>query len=319
MASAVSRHLKAPLQLLVEAPVYCGVSNKYAEPDSVNYLEQLPGLTRLPGVPFPCYYRGLVDSSDEAGDRALPPSPQTTGKRLLYYAMDVASLYPTLALGVSRTDTVLDMCAAPGGKAFALMQMLDVKKGAGALALNDVSYNRVKRLQGVLNHCMGKGSRFSGSKRSIRVTQRFGEEWAKIEPNEYDKVLVDAPCSSDRHHAESWMTKGVFHPQSEELKKLQCNLLLAAIHAVKDGGVVVYSTCTEATQENDEVVEAVCRSAGEVGVGVDTSSPSSSINGDFTALLSGNLHRLTHGVLILPTCSLNIGPMYTSRLAITKK
>ncbi len=69
-------------------------------------------------------------------------------------------------------------------------------------------------MQGVLNHCMGKGSRFSGSKRS----QRFREEWAKIEPNEYDKVLVDAPCSSDRHHAESWMTKGVFHLQWKNLK-----------------------------------------------------------------------------------------------------
>ena len=322
VAQAVTKggsRLKASLELLLKYPVYCGISNKYAEPESTNYLEKLPGLFRLPGVPFPCYSQALSFSSsgseaDEAthrtGDVALPPSPQVK-KRLIYYALDVASLYPVLALGVNPADCVLDMCAAPGGKTFALLQMLDVRKGEGALALNDVSLTRIKRLQRVLNLCMGKGH-----KQSVRLTQRRGEEWAKLESNEYDKVLVDAPCSSDRHNVESWVTKGVFYPKSEENRKVQRNLLQAAVHAVKSEGVVVYSTCTESTKENDEVVAAVCDSVRKSGLEVEVTPPS--VGEEFSALLRSNIHPMAHGTLLLPSKTLNIGPMYTSKLTITK-
>jgi len=322
-AARKGSRLKASLELLREYPVYCGISNKYAEPDSTGYLEKLSGLFRLPGVPFPCYSQALSFSSARSeagevtqsdvrnGDLVLPPSPQSK-KKLIYYALDVASLYPVLALGVTPTDCVLDMCAAPGGKTFALLQMLDVRKGKGALALNDISLIRIQRLQRVLNLCMG-----GGQKQSVRVTQRHGEEWAKIERNEYDRVLVDAPCSSDRHNVKSWVTKGVFHPFSKELHKLQCNLLRAAIHAVKSEGVIVYSTCTESTKENDDVVAAVRDSAGKAGVEVEVTPPG--ISEEFTALLSSNIHPMAHGTLLLPSKTLNIGPMYTSRMTITKK
>ena len=314
---AAKKGLQSAIQLVLEPPIYCGISNKFAEPESINYLSKVPGLTELPGVPFPCYLQELpssapaIDAGVPQSRLALPPSPQTKNKLLLYYALDVASLYPVLALDVTPKDTVLDMCAAPGGKAFALLQMLNIK-GKGALALNDISYGRIRRLQGVLNRCLGKKHR-----ESIRITQRYGEEWAKIERNEYDKVLVDAPCSSDRHNMESWMTKGTFHPKSEVFGSLQRNLLFAAIHAVKDGGVVVYSTCTEATRENDDVVSAVCESARKTGMKIKAASPI--INSNFAALFSDNILQQAHGTLILPTPSLNVGPMYTSRLAITKK
>lgn len=305
------------LKLLVQPPVYCGVVNKYAEPEASSYFQML-GCTKIPGLPFACYIKPNTPSHAPLGSStdnllpnpSLPPSPQTKHRLLYYYAMDVASLYPVLSLDVGPSDTILDMCAAPGGKAFALLQTLQFGEMGGALALNDTSSGRIKRLQDVVNHCVGRDR-----KHSIRITKRKGEEWAEIERDVYDRVLVDAPCSSDRHNMESWMDKGTLHPESQKFGKLQHNLLLGAVHAVKNGGFVVYSTCTEASEENDEVISRTHDSARKLGIQIRAELPH--LQQNFGAIF-GTIHNKEFGTLIVPSHSMNIGPMYTSKLHISK-
>ena len=304
------------MNLLLQPPVYCGVINKYAEPEASNYLRML-GYTKIPGLPLPCY---IFNTSSQPSSRSstnnpqpthsLPPSPQTKHRLLFYYAMDVASLYPVLLLDVDPNNTILDLCAAPGGKAFAIFQLVGFGEMGGVLALNDNSYSRIKRLHNVVNYCVGQER-----KHSIRITKRKGEEWAKIEQNTYDKVLVDTPCSSDRHNMESWMAKGTFHPESLKFAKLQHDLLMGAVHAVKNGGYVVYSTCTEASQENDEVISRACDSARKLGIQLRAEFPQ--VQQDCGAIFK-TLHTKEFGTLILPSYIMNIGPMYTSKLHISK-
>ena len=90
---------------------------------------------------------------------------------------------------------------------------------------------------------------------SIRFTQRRGEQWGEIERNEYDKVLVDTPCSSDRDNIQSWTKRDQMWPNSIKLGALQLELFTAALHALKPGGTLVYSTCTLNPAENDDIIE----------------------------------------------------------------
>lgn len=293
---------EALVKLLRAPPVYCAVVNRYAEPEASSYLGGL-GYRELQGVPFTCYSSGGMG-------QPFPPSPQTRDKLLYYYAMDMASLYPVLALGMSPCDGVLDMCAAPGGKAFALLQVLRSEDG-GALSLNDSSAGRVKRLREVVWKCVSRDVNYS-----IRITRRRGERWGDV-GDEFDRVLVDAPCSSDRHNVEKWMAKGnKCWPSSETFGTLQENLVMSALHAVKPGGVVVYATCTMAPRENDAVVDGVLDTAQRHGYQVQTVPP---LCEDLEESLFGDVQKTQFGKLIVPSQNSNIGPTYLSKLHLTKK
>lgn len=284
------------VQLLQKPLVYCAVINRFAEPEASHYLRK-QAFPELPGLPFKCF-------SMKNGVSMFPPSPQNDEKLLYYYAMDLASIYPVLALCPHSSDEVLDMCAAPGGKAFTLLQMVKSKDG-GALALNDSNASRAQRLRHVVRKCVTKSVLHS-----VRITRRKGEEWGIIERNVYDKVLVDAPCSSDRHNIEKWVKKNKYWPDSMKFRRLQSRLLQAAVHAVKDKGIVVYSTCTMSTEENDAVIHDVMDHMQKCGYGievVDSQTP------------CGEIRQTEFGKLILPSATLNIGPMFLSKLQVTQR
>lgn len=291
----------ALVNLLKSPPVYCAVINKHAGPEAGSFLLKL-GYEELRGLPFACF-----TSSNQS---KLPPSPQNGSKLLYYYGMDMASLYPVLALDPQPNDTVLDMCAAPGGKAFALIQVVKSEVG-GAVALNDCSASRVKRLGDVVRKCVQKGL-----KHSIRITRRRGEDWGEIEQSVFDKVLVDAPCSADRHNIAKWETKNRFWPDTEEFMKLQQSLLLSAFQAVKSGGMVVYSTCTMSRYENDAAVEgAIEQVSRTTGYQVKVEVP---LDLSLERTLFGVVEETKFGKLIVPSTILNTGPMYLTKLCVDK-
>lgn len=290
----------ALVNLLKSFPVFCAVVNKHAGSEAGRFLLEL-GYQELVGLPFACFA-----SSKQS---KLPPSPQNGSKLLYYYAMDLASLYPVLALDPQPSDTVLDMCAAPGGKAFTILQVVRSDLG-GAVALNDCSSSRVKRLGDLVQKCVTKGF-----KHSIRITRRKGEEWGRMEESVFDKVLVDAPCSADRHNVEKWLTKNKFWPATGRFMELQQALLLCAFHAVRSRGVVVYSTCTMSTQENDVVVEGAMEQVRRTS-GYHVKVESLDCNVERT--LFGRVEATNVGKLIVPSTNLNIGPMYLSKLCVDK-
>lgn len=288
------------ISLLQHSPaVYCAVINRHAEPQASNYLLQR-GYQNIQGLPFTCF--------SSSGSEHFPPSPQTRDKLLYYYAMDMASLSPVLALDPQAGDTVLDMCAAPGGKAFAILQLVRSQAG-GAVALNDCSVSRVKRLNDVVRMCVAKGINHS-----VRITKRRGEDWSKIEEGMYDRVLVDAPCSADRHNIAKWTKRNLFWPDTVQFRKLQQSLLFSALHAVRSRGTVVYSTCTLSTQENDVVVHEAIECARKRGCQVEAVAP---LEQELGETLFGEVEGTEFGKLIVPSTSTNIGPMYLSKLYVT--
>ncbi len=167
---------------------------------------------------------------------------------LQYYVMDPASILCARALGVQDGDLVLDMCAAPGGKTLILAEAL---KGSGEILANEISPGRRERLKKVIQQYIPREIR-----NRVWVTGKDGGLFVKSHPAHFDRILVDAPCSGERHLLQSpsdlkeWSVK-----RSEKLAQRQYALLTAALLVAKPGARIVYSTCSISPLENDGVIE----------------------------------------------------------------
>ncbi|NXL94246.1 NSUN4 methyltransferase, partial [Alectura lathami] len=238
--------------------------------------------------------------------RFHPAWPDTLGI-LNYYLMDAASLLPVLALNVQPDDCVLDLCAAPGGKTLALLQT----GACGHLAANDVSISRTKRLYQILHSYVPKKIR-----ESVTVTSHDGRDWGELEGTTFHKVLVDVPCTTDRHSVME-ENNNIFHKrrtkERQMLPMLQLQLLMAGILATKPGGEVVYSTCSLSQLQNEYVVERaieIAETEFNITAHVEDLSHFRTLFQDTFSFFSDC--RL--GELVLPHLTANFGPMYFCKL-----
>lgn len=229
-----------------------------------------------------------------------------------YYLMDYASTYIVEQLQVGSFDKVLDMCAAPGGKSIAIAQFLSPD---GSLACNETRSDRCARLRRNLQE------HIPTNYVPWQVTQRDAQTW--YDPAAYTRVLVDAPCSSERHLLHQ--SRGAPLSLGEwceattiELAALQRVLLLRAIETCAVGGRVVYSTCSISPLENDGVIaEALQRTRCQVKV-VKTSALTASAvatatgeAADATPAPPPVLGEATaYGRLLLPDTTDGWGPMF---------
>lgn len=200
---------------------------------------------------------GLCPVPELPGCFELPPSRRplvtcsATGLSA-GYVMDGASVLAARALQVQPGECVLDLCAAPGGKALVLLESLGCD---GSVTLNDRSPKRTARLRAVLTGHVPESLRGN-----VRITTRDARRWGLREPESYDAVLLDAPCSSERHvladarELAKWSASRV-----RRLAADQYALLAAAATALKPGGRLVYCTCALTSAENDEVLERLLR------------------------------------------------------------
>ena len=174
------------------------------------------------------------------------------------YFMDAASMLPVKALELQQGEKVLDLCAAPGGKSLLMAWLLGPR---GILVSNDRSPDRRGRLKKTLDELT-----LPETRPNFRITGFDAGGWGLHEKNLYDKVLLDAPCSSERHVLEDPKELKVWSPKRpKRLATDQFTMLCAALEAVKPGGVIVYSTCALETRENDGVVARLLeRRAGRV-------------------------------------------------------
>ena len=151
-------------------------------------------------------------------------------------------------LAVERGDAVLDMCAAPGGKTLVLALALD---GEGSLTANDRSADRRARLRRVITDHLDARLRLP-----ITVTSHDATKWSLYERDAYDKILLDAPCSSERHVLTDEKALRAWSPsRPKRLAITQFAMLAAALEAVKVGGTILYVTCSINSGENEEVIE----------------------------------------------------------------
>ncbi len=216
------------------------------------------------------------------------------GDGLEPYYLDEASVFAAKSLGVEPGDRVLDMCAAPGGKSLVLASGL---KGEGSLQSNDRSPDRRLRLSHVLENSLPEQWRSV-----VSVTGYDGVKFGMHKKESYDRILLDAPCSSDRHvlnapeHLKVWSVKRV-----KRLAVEQGSLLASAVDALAPGGTLVYSTCALSPMENDDVVKKILKKRPAMRL-------------DEIAQIPAGADRTECGVHILPDRAAGRGPIYCARL-----
>lgn len=168
------------------------------------------------------------------------------------YIMDPASVMVARALDVQAGDRVLDMCAAPGGKSLVMIEAL---QSEGEIFCNDLSPERRERLKKVIQQYVPRTIRDR-----VWVTGKDGVQFGLKEPDSFDRILLDAPCSGERHILENQAAQDEWSARrTEHLSTRQYSLLAAAFLAVRPGGRIVYSTCSISPVENDEVVKKLLK------------------------------------------------------------
>ena len=162
----------------------------------------------------------------------------------LYYLQEPSAMTPASRLPIEPGDRVLDVCAAPGGKATELGAKL---RGEGVLAANDISSSRAR---GLLKNMevFGIGNMMVLSEEPGRLETYF--------PEYFDKILIDAPCSGegmfrkDRKMVKAWEEHGPAF-----FAKLQRSIITQAARMLRPGGMMLYSTCTFDPEENEGTIE----------------------------------------------------------------
>ena len=162
----------------------------------------------------------------------------------LYYLQEPSAMTPADRLPVEPGDRVLDVCAAPGGKATELGAKLN---GTGVLAANDLSSSRAKGLLKNLE-LFGIGNVLVLSEEPGRLVPYF--------KGYFDKILIDAPCSGegmfrkDRKMIRAWEEHG-----PDYFSKIQRSIITQAAEMLREGGMLLYSTCTFSPEENEQTIE----------------------------------------------------------------
>lgn len=192
-------------------------------------------LTPIPWIPNGFYY-----------EREDDPARHPFYYAGLYYLQEPSAMTPATVLPVVPGERVLDLCAAPGGKATALGAKL---RGEGLLVANDISASRAKALL--------KNLEVFGIANSY-VTNAVPERLAEPFEESFDKILVDAPCSGegmfrkDLANARVWSLEKV-----EECAKTQHAIIRNAVSMLRPGGLLLYSTCTFSPEENEQTIASL--------------------------------------------------------------
>ncbi len=164
-----------------------------------------------------------------------------------YYIQEIASMLPPLALKPEQTDKVLDLCASPGSKT---TQIAAQMKNKGLLIANEVKFGRIKILAANIERC-GVTNTVMTRRDGIAFCRRFKENDIL-----FDKILLDAPCSGEGTIRSTPRTLEMWNIHTiENLSKLQKSLIASAIEVLKPNGELIYSTCTHAPEEDEEILD----------------------------------------------------------------
>ncbi len=164
-----------------------------------------------------------------------------------YYIQEISSMLPLLALKPAESDSFLDLCASPGSKTTQAAAMMNNR---GILIANDNNLGRMMILAANLEKC---------GVSSATITKREGSQLCKKisgENFEFSKILVDAPCSGEGTLRSSPETFLMWNQNMiKKFAARQKTLAMHALNILKVGGEMVYSTCTHAPEENEEIVQ----------------------------------------------------------------
>ena len=158
-----------------------------------------------------------------------------------FYVQESASMIPPIVLEPKRHEFILDMCASPGSKSSQIAQYME---NTGILISNDYKGDRLAALginmqrMGITNHV---------------ITLMEGRQFKGFE---FDRILVDAPCSGTGTIRKSFKTLLIWNPDMiKRLASQQRQLIDVAFNNLKSGGIMVYSTCSLEPDEDEAVID----------------------------------------------------------------
>ncbi|WP_428768595.1 RsmB/NOP family class I SAM-dependent RNA methyltransferase [Treponema sp. HNW] len=217
------------------------------------------------------------------------------------YFLDAGSISAALSLPIEDDCRILDMCAAPGGKSLILASRIASMSGS-SLVCNEVSGSRRNRLVSVLNTYVS-----SLEREKISITGYDAARWCRRETECFDRILLDAPCSSERHVLQDAKYLAQWSPaRIKHLAHTQWALLSSAFRLLKSGGYLLYATCALSPAENDEVVQKLFKKFQNAR-GVSMEAPEL-----FGSYRLPRAEASAFGMHILPDTAEGAGPMYFS-------
>lgn len=226
--------------------------------------ERVADLLQLPGEPVGWCPAGLYVPA------AAPvrPSAHLAHRAGLYYLQEPSAMLPAELLAAGLGDelsgaSVLDLAAAPGGKTTRLTELVGPD---GLVVANEVERKRLGVLQENLD-------RWGAS--NVVTTSRPVEQLGDTAGAGFDAVLLDAPCSGEGMFRRDPAAIRQWSPAAVRgAARRQAGLLAAAARLVRPGGVLVYSTCTFAVEENEErVAELVAAEPAWMIMDIDAGGP----------------------------------------------
>jgi len=165
------------------------------------------------------------------------------------YIQNLSSIIAANMLDVNENDWVLDLAAAPGGKS------LIFSEKARIVSAVEPDKKRFFRMKRNLKNMVQK---------NIQTYNKDGRFVYKATGPIFDKVFLDAPCSSEAHidgEITWWNLKRV-----KRFSKLQKELIISAFECLKPGGEMIYATCTFSPEENEEVIDLLLNKYDEAKV-----------------------------------------------------
>jgi NOL1/NOP2/sun family putative RNA methylase len=190
---------------------------------------------------------------------AVDKAPLATGATTeyllgLYYIQDLGSCLAVDALDVAEGQAVLDVAAAPGGKTTFIAQKMN---NSGSIIALEPNGRRARSMSFNIMRC---------GVYNTSIFRMDGLQASKFEMK-FDRVLLDAPCSCEGVIAKDITRKTSHTPQDVDYcSRMQDKLIEIAARCVKPSGILLYSTCSFAPEENELVIDRLLQKSGNITV-----------------------------------------------------
>ena len=259
MKKLLGKDFDSYMEILKHEPVRSFRCNtlKISPTDLKRRLEEKGWKIKTPFEKYPeiMIVEGKYDNNQiscEEGGREIDLEPGELGRSIehllgYYYIQEIASMLPVLILNPKPNERILDLCASPGSKTTQIAARME---NTGLLVANEVKFGRIKILAANTERC-GVMNIIMTRKDGIALCKKF-----KDEKFLFDKILLDAPCSGEGTIRSTPRTLEMWNMNTIKLlSNLQKSLIASAIEILKPNGELVYSTCTHAPEEDEEIVD----------------------------------------------------------------
>ena len=257
---------------------------------------------------FEQYYHALFTHRwpvlKEALLQEASPVAWQTDSNLPPYYLDAASIRAAVSLPLEGAETLLDLCAAPGGKTLVISSLME---DDATLLSNERSKERLTRLIRVADQHMTEDVR-----KRVSICGKDGATLCKNPANHFDRILLDAPCSSERHvltspqYLEQWSPARI-----KTLAMAQWALLSSAYRMLNPDGYLLYATCALSPEENDKVVARLKSKFPDVEFVQDLPPVPAKVS-QFCQAVLPEPETTEYGFHVLPDTAGGTGPLYFS-------